>query len=156
MERKYHFAYTTNKLDTLESVLDELSESCHRYAYIIHDDPSEKKPHIHFYMNYETAKTVTAVARDLKTDSNMIEIIKSPKAYLQYLTHTTRKAIREGKPQYPKEKIKANFDINQTKDDKYMSIDDLKREFRDYVMVKKGLMSIEDFFDLHGIYIVRH
>lgn len=156
MERKYHFAYTTNKLDTVDAVLEVIDEVSY-WAYIVHDSPAENKPHVHFYMKYGNARTLSAVAKELGVAENMIEIIRAPKAYLAYLTHTDRKSVKAGKPQYPKEKIVANFDVATFgQKPETLTIDDLKREWRDYVKVKKGWMTMDEFMERHGVYIVRH
>lgn len=51
------------------------------------DSGQPVEAHTHIYIEYETPRKITTISNLLKVDSNFIEVVKSKKAILRYLTH---------------------------------------------------------------------
>lgn len=43
--------------------------------------------HTHVYLEYETPRKITTIANLLEVENNFVEIVKSKKAFMRYLTH---------------------------------------------------------------------
>lgn len=57
------------------------------YAYILHDDEQENHKHYHFVVKSSSPLSANSWAERFGKASNQIEIVRSEKAIVQYLTH---------------------------------------------------------------------
>lgn len=90
-------------LQIMKTVEAEVPE----WVTILHDkdvDPDTgeiKKPHIHLLMRSKSARTATAVGKQLRIPPEMVELKSNGEGAMAYLTHSTEKARKEGKYRYP-------------------------------------------------------
>lgn len=100
------------KLDQYD--IDDLVQTVepHRYAWIIHDgdikpDTGEfKDPHIHFFVQVESPRSLNWFSDFLEVPINQLQKVKSTRAILRYFCHLDNPE----KSQYNPTDVKANFD----------------------------------------------
>lgn len=100
------------KLDQYD--IDDLVQTVepHRYAWIIHDgdikpDTGElKDPHIHFFAQVESPRSLQWFSDLLEVPINQLQKVKSTRAILRYFCHLDNPE----KSQYDPYDVKANFD----------------------------------------------
>lgn len=100
------------KLDQYD--VDDLVQTVepHRYAWIIHDgdiksDTGElKDPHIHFFAQVESPRSLQWFSDLLEVPINQLQKVKSTRAILRYFCHLDNPE----KSQYDPCDVKANFD----------------------------------------------
>ena len=79
-------------LDQIQQFVGSLTGTA--YAYVInHDKDSDSdtgeviENHTHILLEYDTPRKITTVANLLGVEPNFVELVKSKKAFLRYLTH---------------------------------------------------------------------
>lgn len=84
-------------------------------AYIINHDKDVNdetgeivEPHTHVYIEYDTPRKVSTVARLLGVAENFVEIVRNKKGMLRYLTHKDQKT----KVKYDDDDVYTNADID--------------------------------------------
>jgi hypothetical protein len=124
-------------VEKLEYFLNSLTGTALVFA-ITHDmDTNEDtgeliEPHTHIYLEYDSPRKITTIANLLQVDENFIEIVKSKKAMLRYLTHKDD----THKYQYPDDKVLTNSDIPYSNHILGSSMSD--REIAQYIKEGKG------------------
>ncbi|WP_134644438.1 Rep family protein [Weissella cibaria] len=106
-----HIACLPFKIDDIPSIMERLNTK--NYAYIIHDkdtrDGELVEPHIHLVMQFENARHVTAIAKELGVEPNYVEIWdKRINNAWSYLIHETADATK--KKLYSPDDVTASFD----------------------------------------------
>lgn len=107
--RAVTFSYKLDQYD-----IDDLVQTVepHRYAWIIHDgdinpDTGElKDPHIHFFAQVESPRSLQWFSDLLEVPVNQLQRVKSTRAILRYFCHLDNPE----KSQYEVSDVKANFD----------------------------------------------
>lgn len=84
----------------------KIVEKYPKYAYILHDKDNTD-PHYHYYIEFESPRSLNAVAKELDIPCNMLEQIYSKKGILAYLTHENQ----PDKYHYNSDTIVSNFDV---------------------------------------------
>lgn len=125
-EQDQHFHVSGSSID--EFLTDRCNVLVNKYGLeeyaFIHHDADQRgggpvEPHYHLSMYFGKRRPmVSSIAEALQTTDNQIEIMTKRGTPVQtarvnafmYLIHATRNARREGKHQYPPEKVTANFD----------------------------------------------
>lgn len=123
----------------------KLVEQYPKYAYILHDE-DKGADHYHFYVEFTNPRHLSAVAKELKIPENMIEIVRNKKAILEYLTHKND----PDKYHYFEENIVTNMDIKKEVKGNKLTYDDLCKEYDDWLAVKRGQMTMKEFFLAHN------
>ena len=101
-----------------EKIADWLAENKGALkAYIITHDRDYNietgevvEPHTHIYIEYDTPRKITTVARLLAVEPNFIEVVRNKKGVLRYLTHKDQ----ETKAKYDDEQVYTNAEIDYT------------------------------------------
>lgn len=120
--RSRNFSLTSYLTESqIQMVLLEHSSQIRTYAYALHnkdinEDKSPKDEHYHIILVLYNATTITAVRRWFKgyTDNKgeeintLGQICKDIFNAYDYLTHSTKQAITDGKYQYTKDIVKSN------------------------------------------------
>lgn len=106
-------AYTESENAQFEDILEALDVSRKKYCYILHDKDvitegenkgQPKKPHYHIMVNWESSTRRSSVANTLCIPKELVTPA-TPAALAMYLTHSTYKAMREGKHRYDESAI---------------------------------------------------
>ena len=103
---------------TNEKIADWLAETKGALsAYIITHDKDYNtetgeivEAHTHIYIEYDTPRKITTVARLLGVEPNFIEVVRNKKGVLRYLTHKDQ----ETKAKYDDEQVYTNAEIDYT------------------------------------------
>ena len=103
---------------TNEKIADWLAETKGALsAYIITHDKDYNtetgeivETHTHIYIEYDTPRKITTVARLLGVEPNFIEVVRNKKGVLRYLTHKDQ----ETKAKYDDEQVYTNAEIDYT------------------------------------------
>lgn len=116
-----------------------------KWAYILHDkDNSAERKHYHYYLEFKNPRSFSSIANDLEIPVTMLQKVYNKNAMLDYLTHEND----PNKHHYDIADIVSNFDIE---DEKKKDNDiDPWTEFQDYLNVKTGIMSVQDWFDKYN------
>lgn len=122
--RNYTFALTKDN----ERVI-KLVKKYPKYAYIKHDK-DDAEEHYHYYIEFENARSLNSVARELNIPENMIEQVYSKSGILNYLTHENS----NGKYHYDISEITSNFDLKTE-----INEDGRKCSHEDYVLITTTL-----------------
>lgn len=124
-----------------EKIADWLAETKGALkAYIItHDrdyniDTGEVvEPHTHIYIEYDTPRKITTVARLLAVEPNFIEVVRNKKGVLRYLTHKDQ----ETKAKYDDEQVYTNAEIDYTTAVMGATMSD--KDIAKYIMQGRGM-----------------
>jgi len=92
-----------------------------------------KEVHTHILIDYETPRKITTVSNLLETEPNFIELVKSKKAMLKYLTHQDDPE----KYQYKPEEVITNSTVSYDDLIQGQSLSD--REIATYLMDGRGV-----------------
>lgn len=103
---------------TNEKIADWLAETKGALnAYVITHDKDYNietgeivEAHTHIYIEYDTPRKITTVARLLAVEPNFIEVVRNKKGVLRYLTHKDQ----ETKAKYDDEQVYTNAEIDYT------------------------------------------
>lgn len=122
-----------------------------KYAYIRHDKDDTLKDgvHFHFYIEFPSPRSWSAVATDLQIPVTALQKVLSKRGILEYLTHENDPK----KYHYDKDDIVTNMDIKTEIEE---PVFDFVAMYKDYKRMRQGKMSDVDFIDRYKIYIVRH
>lgn len=127
-----------------EDIIKIATSSYTWYAYIYHDKDKDTSKHLHIVLYDEGGTSLSAHCNRFSSvlPSNMIEKVWSPRAMVRYLVHKDSPE----KFQYDPDNIVTNSK------DKLMSFfreqnSDCVSEYKDFCLVRQGVMSIEDFLD---------
>ena len=116
------------------------------YAYVIHDkDENESGKHIHLLCMCKGGTSLPAHCRRFESviPANFVCVVKSPRAMARYLIHKDNPE----KYQYSFDEIVSN-DLDKCAS--YISdIQDSKQVWSDFVKVKSGQLSVEDFLEIY-------
>lgn len=100
--------YTDNEAD--KRILEYITLN-YNYAYILHNKDINKetgelkKEHIHVVINFENARTIKSITKELNIEENRLEKVRNFRKMIRYLIHLDNKE----KYQYNKENIKTNI-----------------------------------------------
>lgn len=97
------------------------------------DDKGFVESHTHFLIEYDTPRKISTVANLFGVEGNFIEVVKSKKAMLRYLTHMDDNE----KFQYDSEKVISNSDVSY--DDMVMGQNLSDKEIAKYLMEGRGV-----------------
>lgn len=128
----------------IQSII-EYSKYQQHYAFIRHDKDNTDI-HWHFVLEFPNPRSFHAIAEDLNIPENLIKKLILPKNHiLQYLTH-------ENDPQkhhYDKSEVETNFP-----DSAFLSPEsvDLSDELSDYMKVRNGFMTPQQFVKKYNMY----
>lgn len=129
--RNYTFALTKDN-----ELIIPIVEKYPRFAYIKHDKDEGVETHYHYYIEFDSPRYLSAVAKELDLPENMIEQVYSKKAILAYLTHEGQR----NKHHYSPVEVVSNFDI-----DNECAPVDIMQEAQDWWAVLEGRMPKEEF-----------
>lgn len=101
---------------TNEKIADWLAETKGALsAYIITHDKDYNtetgevvEPHTHIYIEYDTPRKITTVARLLAVEPNFVEVVRNKKGVLRYLTHKDQQT----KAKYSDSAVQTNSDVD--------------------------------------------
>lgn len=108
------------------------------FAYILHDkdikkDGTKREPHWHILIKMDNAYSFDYIAKRFSVPVNMVEKIKTRFSNaLNYLTHNTEQAKKDGKYQYDDECVKSNYKW-QTERQKAIDSDTKKNRKNDII-----------------------
>lgn len=118
-EKDYKFfinLYPKSDTYNCTELINDLTESCVHYAYILHDkdiadeETGElKKEHIHFYARIPVKRSRKAMSEDFGIPLNHIEYALSTENCIRYLIHLDNPE----KTPYPRSEIIGNFDFTK-------------------------------------------
>lgn len=106
-------AYAESETVLFEDIIEALNISRKTYCYILHDKDiitegenkgQPKKPHYHIMVNWESSTRRSSVANTLCILKEFVTPA-TPAALAMYLTHSTYKAMKEGKHRYDESAI---------------------------------------------------
>ena len=126
---------------TNEKIADWLAETKGALsAYIITHDKDYNtetgeivETHTHIYIEYDTPRKITTVARLLGVEPNFIEVVRNKKGVLRYLTHKDQ----ETKAKYDDEQVYTNAEIDYTTAVMGATMSD--KDIAEYIMQGRGM-----------------
>ena len=126
---------------TNEKIADWLAETKGALsAYIITHDKDYNtetgeivEAHTHIYIEYDTPRKITTVARLLAVEPNFIEVVRNKKGVLRYLTHKDQ----ETKAKYDDEQVYTNAEIDYTTAVMGATMSD--KDIAEYIMQGRGM-----------------
>lgn len=126
---------------TDEQIADWLAETKGALsAYVItHDkdyntDTGETvEPHTHIYIEYDTPRKITTVAKLLAVAPNFVEVVRNKKGMLRYLTHKDQ----ETKAKYSDSDVRTNADIDYNTAVMGATMSD--KDIADYIKQGRGM-----------------
>lgn len=126
---------------TQEQIVEWLGEHKGAFdAYVIthtkdlNEDTGETaEPHTHFYIEYDTPRKVSTVAKLLGVADNFVEIVRNKKGMLRYLTHKDQPT----KAKYSDDEVLTNADIDYKTAVMGAALSD--REIADYIRNGRGM-----------------
>lgn len=138
--------------DNNKVVQDKIKEyyANEKYAYILHDkDKSADRNHYHYLLMFGSPRSFKSIANDLEMPVTNLQKVYSRKGILDYLTHENDPS----KHHYDLSEVVANFDIEAEKknSDKVGGFP-IKEFYHDYVKVREGVISVDEFLDSWNLY----
>lgn len=135
------FAASLKPAWTLEQIKDWLAEHKGAFnAYVItHDRDIDEEtgaavePHTHVYIEYDTPRKVSTVARLLGVADNFVEVVSNRKGMLRYLTHKDQVT----KAKYSDDEVYTNADMDYKTAVLGATMSD--REIAEYIRNGRGL-----------------
>lgn len=126
---------------TQEQIVDWLAEHKGAFdAYVIthtrdlnEDTGQIAEPHTHIYIEYDTPRKVSTVARLLGVAENFVEVVSNKKGMLRYLTHKDQPT----KAKYSDDEVLTNSDIDYKTAVMGATLSD--REIAEYIRNGRGL-----------------
>jgi len=126
---------------TNEKIADWLAETKGALnAYVITHDKDYNietgeivEPHTHIYIEYDTPRKITTVAKLLAVEPNFIEVVRNKKGVLRYLTHKDQ----ETKAKYDNEQVYTNAEIDYTTAVMGATMSD--KDIAEYIMQGRGM-----------------
>lgn len=123
------------------------------YAYILHDkdkkkDGSKREPHWHIYIRMDNSYDFEYIAKRFNVPVQQVQGVKYRFSNcLNYLTHNTEEAKKEGKYLYDDEEVKSNF---EWKKERQKAIDEENRKNRKSEIIEliaNGTIRKFNYFD---------
>lgn len=126
---------------TNEQIADWLAETKGALsAYVITHDKDYNtetgetvEPHTHIYIEYDTPRKITTVAKLLAVAPNFVEVVRNKKGMLRYLTH---KDV-ETKAKYSDSEVQTNADIDYNTAVMGATMSD--KDIADYIKQGRGM-----------------
>lgn len=126
---------------TDEQIADWLAETKGALsAYVITHDKDYNtetgetvEPHTHIYIEYDTPRKITTVAKLLAVAPNFVEVVRNKKGMLRYLTHKDQ----ETKAKYSDSEVQTNADIDYNTAVMGATMSD--KDIADYIKQGRGM-----------------
>lgn len=141
--RNFTMSLVVEKTPNITDVIS-IVEKYPAYAYILHDKDNTS-PHYHFYIEFPNPRSFSSVADELKIPESMLCKVYDKSAILQYLTHENDK----DKYHYPFSDVVTNLPEEAFVKYNINSLEGTRRFMDDYILVKQGKLSWEEFYKSH-------